>query len=150
MVLNTMMMKRKITKRSNQNLSAKKKAKKSPAKKQSAGSKKVKGNNKVKDTGKKKPPRRSVRLAATYKADDVIRIILDVAGKQDISVTTPKIRSKKLEDNLDYTDNTREILEIELDKYVKSIKENKSVEDGDLDECETVEEVIEVIEEKLK
>ena len=80
----------------------------------------------------------------------VIRIILDVAGKYDIPTSTLGIKKKKLTTNLDYTDDLLDSLQIELDKYVKSIKPDSEITDEELGDCETVGDVLDLFEEELK
>ncbi len=80
----------------------------------------------------------------------VIRTILDIAGKYHIPSTYPKIKKKELATNLDYTEQLLSILQIELNAYIKRLKPDASFSDADLGDCETVGDVLESLEEKLK
>jgi len=88
-------------------------------------------------------------LTGTYEQTDVIRIILDVAGKFNVKTNAKDIKKKRLYDNLDYTDDLFDNLQIELDRYVKSIDGSINITDDDLGDCETVQDVIDVVEGKL-
>ena len=82
-------------------------------------------------------------------SDRVIRIVLDVAGKYSVPTNAPAIKGKKLTTNLDYTDDLLDSLQIELDKYVKSINPNSAITDAELEDCETVGDVLDLVEKKL-
>ena len=86
---------------------------------------------------------------ATFNENDVIRIVLDVAGKNDVPTDTPGIKKKKLINNLDYNDNLMSVLQVALDDYVKTINPAAAVSDDDLGGCETVQDVIDVVEKAL-
>ena len=85
-----------------------------------------------------------------FNEQDVIRIILDVAGKFNIPSNAPRIEKKKLVAHLDYTDDLLDILQIELDKYVKGINESASISDNELGNCETVGDVVDLARESSK
>lgn len=88
--------------------------------------------------------------AGGYKPEDVIRIVLDVAGRYSTPVTAPKIRERELIANLEYTDDLFDILNIEIDKYVKSIKPDTGVTEDEITDCEKVGDVVDLVETKIK
>jgi hypothetical protein len=85
-----------------------------------------------------------------YHESEVIRIVLDVAGKYNVPTTSPGIKKRNLVDNLDYTDDLLEILQLELDKYVKSIIPSRRVTPAEIDNCDTVGDVVELIQAKTQ
>jgi hypothetical protein len=80
-----------------------------------------------------------------YNEPDVIRIILDVAGKYDVPTNSPGIKKRELVANLDYTDDLLHILQIQLDKYVKGIKSTAGISSNDLGNADTVSDVIDIV-----
>lgn len=85
-----------------------------------------------------------------YHESEVIRIVLDVAGKYHVPTTSPGIKKRNLVDNLDYTDDLLEILQLELDKYVKSIIPSRRVTPTEIDNCDTVGDVVDLIQTKTQ
>jgi hypothetical protein len=84
-----------------------------------------------------------------YHEEEVIRIVLDVAGKYHVPTNSPKIKDRKLVDNLDYTTDLLEVLQMELDKYVKSIKPSARITEADIDGYETVGDVVDLVAKKV-
>jgi len=102
----------------------------------------------LKRTGKMKPM--MAALLVSYNQTSVIRKILDVAGKYNVKTNAVGIRKKTLYDNLSYTDQLLDNLQIELDRYVKSIDNAASISGDDLGDCDTVQDVIDLVEKQLK
>ncbi len=87
---------------------------------------------------------------AKYDEMAVIRIIYLIPGKVPPGSATKKVRKKSLTDNLDYTDEHIDSLQMEMDRYVKTIKPEEKVTDAEIGDCDTVGDVLDLIEEKTK
>ncbi len=122
-----------------------------PEKKASIKKSRVAASRKIRLPIEPKVKSRVTMAASTgiYNQSDVIRIILDVAGKFNVKTNAKDIKKKTLFDNLDYTDELFDNLQIELDRYVKSVDQSVTVSDSDLGDCETVQDIIDVVENKL-
>lgn len=100
----------------------------------------------------KRPVKRPAKKTAkrvTFSKYTVIRKTLDIAGKFSISERHPDVPELELNANLDYTESLRAALELELDRYVKSINSKAGFDNDDMDECETVQDVVDKTKEKL-
>ena len=87
-------------------------------------------------------------LTARDVTTDVKLRIIAASGKNGL---TPNdiLREDKLKTNLDYSQDNYHILQIMLDKYVKSIKAASSVSSAEMNKCETVGDCIDLVKKKI-